>query len=377
VAKINWGFLAKMHDFSGLVLVLVVLYGCEPQFGKDRIITDLDTASPAASERYLRSTIDQHPEVIENYVILGRLFLRENREIQAKRILETAYGRRPDHPQVIDLLSEQYLGSGELQEAMAVLKRAEKSGIHSFGIYRNFARLYYKIGDYDLMSQYVNRAVQYDPDDWEMLFLKGEIARNDNTPESAFDLYERVYSMHPSELVFNTMYDYAVTLNDMDRITKYVEQGFVRHPVSSGLFLRVGSHFKTRGMEDTTMVLYRRAIELDPSNIAGYISLGDVFLNKGRPDSAQSYAQRALSIDARSADGLLLSARAYDRAYNYTAALEVYQQVVELEPGNEIARKELTILNGKIAYLRDMKRIQEQKKNLRVIKVPQSKKMQR
>ncbi len=370
---------------SGLMIsrqvIFVLLFstflfsGCEPQLGRDKIMDGLDGSTSSSAVNYLRSAIAAQPEIIENYLVLAQIFLAENKDVQAEKLLETAYGRASDHPGIIYLLSKRYLDQGAFPEALAILKKAEQKEIFSFGLFKNFARVYYRTGEFSLMPLYVNKALQYDPDDWEMVFYKGEVAREAGDRELAFSNYELAYQLNPSDSIFNSMYDYALMCNDVDRVSRYMDAEYVKHPDSPDLLLRAGSHFRSEGRQDTSLLLYQKVVGMAPDDPVGYKELAQYFFDMRGYDSARYYADRAIALDNGYLESRLIKARALDRIYQYAESIDEYNEIIRLDPNNAIARSELAKLENKIAYLRDLRRIREQKENLNIIKIPQAKKL--
>jgi tetratricopeptide (TPR) repeat protein len=360
---------------GALLIAMGLLVACESEFGKDKMGHDRTASSTVATIDYLRNAISANPGVIENYLVLARLFLADSKYVQAEKLLETAYGRDSEHPGIIYLLSRLYLEQGSYTESLAVLKKAEQKEIQTFGLFKNFARVYYHTGEYHLMPLYVGKALHYDEDDWEMVFYKAEVARVEEEPDLAFENYEKAYQLHPSDSIFNSMYDYALSLNDVNRVTRYISREFVKHPDSPDLFLRAGGHFRSEGMQDTSFMLYKKVIDMAPGDPDGYRELAQYFLVVRSYDSARYYAERAILLDGGSLDSRLLKARALSRSYQYGESIDEYNEILRLDPDHAIAREELTKLKNKIAYLRDIRRIQEQKKDMTIIKIPESKKL--
>jgi tetratricopeptide (TPR) repeat protein len=158
-------------------------------------------------------------------------------------------------------------------------------------------------------------------------------------------------------------------------VARYISAEFIRHPDSPDLLLRAGGHFRSQGLQDTSFVLYKKVVDMAPEDPDGYRELAQYFLITRSYDSARYYAERAIMLDNGSVDSRLLKARALDRSYQYGESIDEYNEILRLDPDHAIAQQELTKLKNKIAYLRDIRRIREQKKDMNVIKIPETKKL--
>jgi Flp pilus assembly protein TadD len=88
---------------------------------------------------------------------------------------------------------------------------------------------------------------------------------------------------------------------------------------------------------------YGRAAEIDPNNPRVALGLGTVYLRSGRPAEAipQFDSARAAGVPAR--EVLSDQALAYDLVGDQASAQTAYAQAIELDPGNDEARRRLAI----------------------------------
>jgi tetratricopeptide (TPR) repeat protein len=72
--------------------------------------------------------------------------------------------------------------------------------------------------------------------------------------------------------------------------------------------------------------------------------VGDCLLRQGREEEALPHLERALALNPDSVDAHLTLAQAYVQAHRYGEAIDVYRQVLVLQPDNDQARRSLETL---------------------------------
>jgi len=367
--------MTRIGFFLFFAATIIFLTGCIRHFGKDPMSSESEVdSSNIESVAYLRAAIQQNPEIVDNYLRLAKIRTEEGKFVEAKSLLQSAYGRRPENEVAIYELSRRYLEDREYYQAFALLRKAEERGIHSLGVYKNFAKAHYMTGDFENIPYYLNQALQMDENDWELIYLKGEVDRFEQDSAEAFSNYERAYALHPSDTVFNQMYDYALEQQDYKRMSRYLSKAFIAHAESTDLLIRAGAFYRLRGDIDTSFYLYRKVIDMEPEVPAAYDQMAENFFDRRRYDSSIFYATKALALDPASINARLIRARAYDRMYDYSESQEEYLQILAIDSTFTIASNELAKLRRKIAYLRDIQRIKKQKETFQEVKTLKSKK---
>jgi tetratricopeptide (TPR) repeat protein len=76
------------------------------------------------------------------------------------------------------------------------------------------------------------------------------------------------------------------------------------------------------------------AIKLEPNNAENYIVYGDALLEKNPADGGPAIKQyqKAGELNPKSSKGLLRQGKLYQRARNYTLALDYYKKAIDLDP---------------------------------------------
>lgn len=352
------------------IIFLTLVVSCVGKFGKDEVHSYHSEEELSLSKRasYLQSEIRNHPEVIENYLALADIKISEDKLVEAKNLLKLVYGRDPQNPRVVSGLASCYIADREFNKALALMRLASERGVKSLAIYKNMAKAYYFSGKFKLAEYYLNRALQLEKNDWELNYLKGEIAQIENDTTVAFRYYEKAYELYPSDTVFNKMFDFAMARGNMKRSSRYISKNYIKHPGSPDLMYRAGNYYRVRGKVDTSYYLYRQLMSLEPGRVRSYNGLANSFYAQGKYDSALLYAGQALAMDSTAIYSHLIKARALVKRYHYKDAFQEYEHILVMDSTYTIARDELEKLNKKIAYLRSLKKYKESQEELNMIK---------
>jgi tetratricopeptide (TPR) repeat protein len=94
----------------------------------------------------------------------------------------------------------------------------------------------------------------------------------------------------------------------------------------------LGHLYKSKGDAANSMSSFRRALELQPDDVATLIWVGDGALDEGKPDEAETHFAKALSIQPRSAAAQYGLGRAALAKQNYAKAVEYLEKALSFAP---------------------------------------------
>jgi tetratricopeptide (TPR) repeat protein len=109
-------------------------------------------------------------------------------------------------------------------------------------------------------------------------------------------------------------------------------------------------------------------MSLEPGRTRSYNGLANSFYAQGKYDSALFYAGQALEMDSTVVYSHLIKARALAKRYYYKDAVQEYEHILSMDSTYTIAGDELEKLDRKIAYLRSLKKYNESREELKMIK---------
>jgi tetratricopeptide (TPR) repeat protein len=92
-----------------------------------------------------------------------------------------------------------------------------------------------------------------------------------------------------------------------------------------GLFLRLGDLLYKEGFRKDAQAEWTKTLELDPSFTPAYVSMGLAEYDEGRNASAKAMFQKALDLNADSAEAL-------EAVKRYDEAIEAYDNFIRYTP---------------------------------------------
>jgi len=206
--------------------------------------------------------------------------------------------------------------------------------------------------------------LKYEPRDQVTLMTIGELYIRQGETFQAIEYFERLAQLFVSDgfltkaiAVYKRISKLAPEeVRPLEKLADlYVQQGVMSE--ARPLFLQLAElHLKT-GKQPEAIALLKKLLLAEPDNLRIQIRLADLYQAMGQSGEAlESYvsaaqralargdqaecerlADRALQINAKSLDALIVKARSYSSAGNTTKATEILERVPDLEKGGESA----------------------------------------
>lgn len=107
---------------------------------------------------------------------------------------------------------------------------------------------------------------------------------------------------------------------------------------------------------DEAEVAFKKAIQLDPDNVANYVDLSWLYFNRNQLDKAEQEIRTGLQVAPNHVDLMQLLAEAYIQKDDTSAARKTLRQVLSLDAKNIPAYYALSVLAGRQADITTQKR---------------------
>ena len=130
-------------------------------------------------------------------------------------------------------------------------------------------------------------------------------------------------------------------LKELERQSnKSTNPGYTQRGQLGGYITR-GDAYYSQGKYDLAIVVYKKALELDPKNVYALNNLGDAYYKQGKYDLAISAYKKALEMDPKNVYALNNLGDAYLGQSEYNLAISAYKKALEMNPKNVYALKGL------------------------------------
>ncbi len=210
---------------------------------------------------------------------LGFAHLARGQEIKALASFEEALSCQDDHFDLLLQLGKLYCRSGRYEDAVQVLRKAERIGprdvrdVSHGAVHRYLGEAYYHLGIRKDAMASLQRAIRHNPQD-------------------------------------------AVSLSALGELYSLEEQG-----------------------SDIARTFCRQAVEIDDQDWGHWLRLARVELAYGDLQAAHEALKEAMRLDRDRADIFLLQGEILEAQYKQGAALKAYERVLRLDDGNKTARQ--------------------------------------
>jgi tetratricopeptide (TPR) repeat protein len=206
--------------------------------------------------------------------------------------------------------------------------------------------------------------LKYEPRDQVTLMTIGELYIRQGETFQAIEYFERLAQLFVSDgfltkaiAVYKRISKLAPEeVRPLEKLADlYVQQGVMSE--ARPLFLQLAElHLKT-GKQPEAIALLKKLLLAEPDNLRIQIRLADLYMAMGQPGEAlegyvsaaqralargdqaecERLADRALQINSKSLDALIVKARSFLSAGNATKAAEILERVPDLDKGGEPA----------------------------------------
>jgi tetratricopeptide (TPR) repeat protein len=231
--------------------------------------------------------------------------------------------------------------------ALASFERALQVDQGSIALRHHVAALAFRLGRFDEGVAHAEEVLRQDPNHLPTLFLLARwYAANDEQPERAIELFERMVKAEPDqpEPYLNLGLLYA-RLNRFPEAEQTIQKVLDNDPNSSIAHLYLGKIASAQKHWDDAETHFEAAIDLAPFSEAGYIALGDLYIQQGDRGRAVKVYKRLLErVDPRDADAVGRLVHLYLQDRTFGEALALLDDLIKADPKNTEAR----LLKGRI-----------------------------
>jgi tetratricopeptide (TPR) repeat protein len=222
---------------------------------------------------------------------------------------------------------------GKFDEGITQLRQLQARDPKMKGLNREFGLAYYKHSDFMTAAQYLQPALQEDPNDSEATQLLGLSYYFSGKPAQAVPLLEKVNSWYPSANV-DASYVLGICniqLRQYDQARKAFASMYGVPPDSAPAYLFTARMLLREEFDPIAEQYAQKAIAIDPKLPLAHYFLGELYLYKSRiPESIEQF-QQELALDPAHAPTYYKLADAYTRVLKWDDAERLLQRSIWLD----------------------------------------------
>jgi tetratricopeptide (TPR) repeat protein len=354
-----WLLVALFMTLKRFALVLLLAaWATSPSFGQ----AAAGDAQPTARDKSARA------DAYYNFTI-GHFYELEYEQTSqpeyASRAIEAykrAYAIDPRSPTIGERLAEMYWKAQRVREAVSEANEVLKRDPNDLATHRLLARIYLRsLGDINgagVQQDTVTKAIaeysevhRLDPTDQEASLWLARLYRLHNDPARAEQVLDAMLKDDPgNEAAVEQLTQLLLDENKADEAVKLLE-GMTAHSSSPTLLDLLGDAYTQTHDYAQAETAYRKALDLDPSELSHLRGLGQTLLSEEKYQQALSVYQKLIDLMPDDSDNYLRLAQIYRELHQLDKAEENLLKARQYNPGSlEILYNEAMIYESQGRY---------------------------
>jgi tetratricopeptide (TPR) repeat protein len=285
-------------------------------------------------------------------------------EIASKAIeaYKKAYALDPKSPIIGERLAEMYWKAQRVREAVNEANEILKHNPDDLPTHRLLGRIYLRsLGDINgsgVQTEMVGKAIaeyaevhRLDPSDQEAAIWLARLYRLHNEPDKAEDVLRKLLQDDPgNEAAVEQLTQLLLDENKADDAIQLLES-MTAHSSSATLYDLLGDAYTQTHDYAKAEVAYRKAVELDPSELSHLRGLGQTLLSEEKYSDALTVYQKLADLMPDDSDNYLRIAQIYRELHQLDKAEENLVKARQYNPGSlEVLYNEAMIYEAQGRY---------------------------
>ena len=322
-------------------VVLIAVFATFPCFGQ----FSPATAPPPQKDKSPRA------EAYYNFTIGHYYEMQYEQTSQpefASRAIEAykrAYAIDPESPTIGERLAEMYWEAQRVREAVSEANEVLKRDPNDLATHRLLARIYLRsLGDINgatVQQDTVAKAIveyaevhRLDPADQEASLWLARLYRLHNEPQKAEQVLSAMLKEDPgNEAAVEQLTQLLLDQNKADEAIKLLE-GMNEHSSSPTLLDLLGDAYTQTRDYAKAEAAYRKAVDLDPSELSHLRGLGQTLLSEEKFQEALGVYQKLVDLMPDDSDNYLRLAQIYRELNQFDKAEESLAKARQYNPGS-------------------------------------------
>ncbi|MGB7844586.1 MAG: tetratricopeptide repeat protein [Candidatus Acidiferrum sp.] len=273
-----------------------------------------------------------------------------------------AYAIDPESPIIGERLAEMYWKAQRVRDAVAEANEVLKHEPNDLATHRLLARIYLRsLGDISgsgVQTEMVGKAIteyaevhRLDPTDQETSLWLARLYRLHNEPDKATQVLQKMLQDDPgNEAAVEQLTQLLLDANKADEAVQLLE-GMTAHSSSATLFDLLGDAYTQTHDYTKAELAYRKAVDLDPSELSHLKGLGQTLFTEEKYPEALSVYQKLAELMPDDSDTYLRIAEIYRQLRQLDKAEESLMKARQYNPGGlEVLYNEAMIYESQGRY---------------------------
>ncbi|MFP4547655.1 MAG: tetratricopeptide repeat protein [Fidelibacterota bacterium] len=256
---------------------------------------------------------------------------------------EKRYKRLSDKlPENLDIdykLAEIYLRTERIQEALQKYENIFRKDRSQIAALERAAEILFLSKNFNKAAQYYNFLAQLDPENTEYLKTSADLAILNQDIDKAIEIYQKLIKLLPDDEKIQNNFGEILSQVKEDKYNplNYLKTMVNKHPENIENYKNLAYYYANNNEINSGLEVLLEAQEKFPENADLLFIIGSLYHEKGNPEKALEYLDRALSFTEDTLQIYHLKATILEEAGKYTQSDSLYNYMIDKNPDDPIA----------------------------------------
>jgi len=350
--------MTRLRIFCAVALALLTAF---PAFAQNSV----PAPAPAATPDKLTPRADSYFNFTMGHIYELQYEQTSQPDLATKAIdaYKKAYALDPQSPIIGERLAEMYWKAQRVREAVNEANEILKHEPNDLPTHRLLGRIYLRsLGDVSgasgAQSEMVSKAIteyaevhRLDPSDVDSAIMLARLYRLHNEPDKAEDVLRKILKDDPAnEAAAEQLTQVLLDNNKADEAIQFLEST-TAHASSATLYDLLGDAYTQNHDYAKAEAAYRKAVDLDPSELSYQRGLGQTLLYEEKYSDALAVYQKLADLMPDDSDNYVRIAQIYRELHQLDKAEENLVKAQQYNPGSlEVLYNRAMILEAQGRY---------------------------
>ncbi len=229
----------------------------------------------------LEDRIQSHPELLENYLELGRIYQDMGDVTNAAELFKKAHNRYPEVLEFYRQIAYIYLRIQASDDAVYWFSRgvqAAPSDPSNLENYLELGRLYKRLDDFTRAIEWLEAAHRAYPHNVKVYREIGNVYLRVNDPDKAIGWFKKGIQTAPSDSsCYTAVGDAYNWIRKHDEAIKWFKKAILINPRDAGNYTGIGYALRDSERSQEAISWFLKAIQMNPQDISTYYGLAEAY----------------------------------------------------------------------------------------------------
>jgi len=314
-----------------------------------------DVASPLVTDFTATSVDDSDDSKAQQFFIRGLTQAFLDQHSDAIRLYEQALQHAPNSPAILSAVAESEEALGDMTNAFYYARLACDLDPDNEYYFRQLARMYLSIGDYENAADTYGTLIEKFPDDVQAQYELARVFSLNNQPAEAIHVFETILEsygedFHARRELLRLYLQIGDEQNAEQTLLTLIEQ----QPHNTSFRRMLGELYLRRDKPDQAVSLFEQTLEMNPADFEVALGLAELYRRLGDTDKADALLERSIAGDRASSSQLIAqAAHLYARIGENPEIAETIKQLLVRVLEKEPRHPDALFMLGDIFYLEE------------------------